>query len=182
MPALDAVGGDQMDLVGVAAHHVARDVVGDDPVAALARALGLRMLDHIFGLGGKADDELRPASARGEAGEDVGILGASASAGGPSAFLSLAGGGSTRQSATAATSMAASAAARLRPPPPSRAPSRRRRGRRRPASAARPGRRRASPRAPSSASASAIAKPCLPDERLAMIARPGRSAHASARR
>ena len=35
------------------------DVVGDDPVGSLARALGDGVLDQILGLGGKADDEAR---------------------------------------------------------------------------------------------------------------------------
>ena len=34
-------------------------IVGDDPVAAFARALGLRMGDDVLGLGREADDELR---------------------------------------------------------------------------------------------------------------------------
>ena len=52
-----------------------RDVVGEDPVAALARALGLGVGDEVLGLGGKADDEARPAVPGGaQTREDVGIL------------------------------------------------------------------------------------------------------------
>ena len=58
-PVLDAVGGDQVNAVAVAAHHVARDVIGDDPVGALGDLLGDRLLDDALGLGGEADEQPR---------------------------------------------------------------------------------------------------------------------------
>ena len=54
---LDAVGGNQVHAIAVAAHHVAGDVIGDDPVAALARELCLGVVDQMFGLGGKTDHQ-----------------------------------------------------------------------------------------------------------------------------
>ena len=51
-----------MNRVAVAAHHAGRrrDIVGDDPVAALAREFGLGVVDQMLGLGGKADHQRRP--------------------------------------------------------------------------------------------------------------------------
>ena len=52
-----------------------RDVVRDDPVAALALELGLGVLDHLLGLGREADDELRPLRFQlRDRRQDVGIL------------------------------------------------------------------------------------------------------------
>ena len=51
----------QMNRVAVAAHHAGRgrDVIGDDPVAALARKFCLGVVDQIFRLGSKADHQRR---------------------------------------------------------------------------------------------------------------------------
>ena len=52
-----------------------RDVVGDDPVAALARELGLGVRDDVLGLGRKADDQARPLGlAMRDGRQDVGVL------------------------------------------------------------------------------------------------------------
>ena len=69
--------GHEMHGVAVAAHDAGagRHVVGDDPVAALARELGLGVLDDVIGLGREADDEPRPAGVCVRDGrQDVGIL------------------------------------------------------------------------------------------------------------
>ena len=65
-PGFHALAGDQMHRIHVAAHDAGgrRHVVGDDPVAALAQPLGLGMFDHVFGFGGKADHQRRPAAHR----------------------------------------------------------------------------------------------------------------------
>src|SRR5690606_29137946 len=58
-PMFAAAGCDEMHLVAVAAHHVAGDVVGDDPVGALAFALCRRLRRRIPGLRREADDQPR---------------------------------------------------------------------------------------------------------------------------
>src|SRR6187399_1743986 len=73
VPMLDAVGGDQMDLVGVAAHNVAGYVVGDDPVAAFSFAFRLGDVDDVVRLGRKTDQQPGALRTGGEVGEDVGI-------------------------------------------------------------------------------------------------------------
>src|SRR3546814_16788934 len=64
-----------MDPVGLAAHRVGGDIVGDDPVASLAVELRPRMVDHVVGLGGKADQQRGALRALSEAGKNIGILG-----------------------------------------------------------------------------------------------------------
>ena len=157
-----------------AAHDAGRraDVVGEDPVGALARALGGGVGDDVVGLGGEADDEARPA-ARGAVATVRRMSGFSAqlSAGGlPEAsfftFEPLA--SVTRQSATAAAKIATSAgSAASTAASISAAVST--------STTAAPGGRGASAgpvtkvtRAPRRASAAAIAVPWRPDERLAM--------------
>src|SRR3546814_5058930 len=56
-PVVDAFGGNELYAVAVAAKgsRARRHVVGENPVAALAIELEARMLDHLFGLRGKAD-------------------------------------------------------------------------------------------------------------------------------
>ena len=58
---VSAIAGQQMNRVAVAAHYsrCRRDVIGDDPVAALARKFCLGVVDQIFGLGGEPDHERR---------------------------------------------------------------------------------------------------------------------------
>src|SRR6266851_370841 len=76
-PILDARLVDEVDGVGIAAEGAGRrrHVVGEDPVAALAGALRLGVLDHLLGLRSEADDEARAAIAGlAQAGEDVGVL------------------------------------------------------------------------------------------------------------
>src|SRR5215472_19305928 len=60
-PILDRVGIHEVNRVAVAAEGAGagRNVVGEDPVAALALALRARVGDDVLGLGGKADNELR---------------------------------------------------------------------------------------------------------------------------
>src|SRR5206468_278947 len=73
-PVLGSCLGDEMHLVGVAAHDAGggADVVGDDPVAAFAVALGGGVLDDALGLGGEADHQAGAAwPGLGEGGEDV---------------------------------------------------------------------------------------------------------------
>ena len=76
--AFDTLGGDDMHLVDVAAHHAFADrtgnIVGDDPVGALALALGLGVFDHVFRLGSEADEEMRPLAPRSHRSEDVGVF------------------------------------------------------------------------------------------------------------
>src|SRR5260370_12089005 len=77
-PILDTGGLDEVDGVAVAAERPAlrRDVVGEDPVATLARQLLARVAHDLLGFGGKADDEGGPAIARLAQGlQDVGGLG-----------------------------------------------------------------------------------------------------------
>src|SRR5438270_13257757 len=77
-PILDPRGIDEMDRVAVAAERAARrrDVVGEDPVAALARQLLAGMAHDVGGLGGEADDEARPAiTGLAQRLEDVRVLG-----------------------------------------------------------------------------------------------------------
>ena len=76
-PGLDALARDQVHRVAVAPHNAGRrrDIVGDDPVAALALALGAGICDHMLGLRGKADDEARPLRfALGDGRENVGVF------------------------------------------------------------------------------------------------------------
>src|SRR5260370_7309911 len=56
-----ASAGQQVDGVAVAAHDAGtrRDVIGADPVAALALKLGLGVVDQIFGLRGESDHQPR---------------------------------------------------------------------------------------------------------------------------
>ncbi len=65
-----------MLLVAAEGAGAGRHVVGEDPVATLAGALGAGVGDDVVGLGGKADDQGRPVvGALRDAGEDVGVLG-----------------------------------------------------------------------------------------------------------
>lgn len=49
-----------MYVVPLTTHHVARNVVGDDPVGLLAPTLCYGMLNHILCFGGEADEQMRP--------------------------------------------------------------------------------------------------------------------------
>src|SRR3546814_15836653 len=63
------------DLVAAKGSRARRHVVGENPVAALAIELEARMLDHLFGLRGKADDEARAlAPGLRQLGQDVRVL------------------------------------------------------------------------------------------------------------
>src|SRR5438067_7421462 len=76
-PILDGVAIDQMHGVPLAAEGAGarRYVVGDNPVAALALALGTGVGDDVLGLRGETDDEGRPVvAAPGDAGKDVRVL------------------------------------------------------------------------------------------------------------
>src|SRR5258708_2077089 len=76
-PILDARGLDEVDRVAVAAERAARwrDIVGEDPVAALARQLLAGVAHDVGGLGREADDETRPAiAACAQRLEDVRVL------------------------------------------------------------------------------------------------------------
>src|SRR6476469_7631949 len=73
LPIFCAVAADEVDVVRIAAHHVARNVVGEDPVAALAAALGGGFGLDVPGLGGEADEQAGTAGIGVESGEDVGI-------------------------------------------------------------------------------------------------------------
>src|SRR3954471_22223992 len=66
-PVFGPVRGDEMDLIVLAAHS-AGDVVGDDPVAALAVALRFRGGDDLVRLRGEADEEARALGVAREAG------------------------------------------------------------------------------------------------------------------
>src|SRR3546814_21152657 len=77
-PVLHGVGGDEVDRIALSAEGAGtrRDIVGEDPVAALARAFGLSVGNDVLGLGGEADDQSRPAvPGLRQPGEDVGVLG-----------------------------------------------------------------------------------------------------------
>ena len=108
-PILDPVGGHKMDAVAVAAHDVAGNVVGDDPVGAFADLLGDGVVDDAVGFRREADDEARAAARATQISARMSRVGTKFSSGGPSPFLSLVGEISTRQSATAATMIAQSA-------------------------------------------------------------------------
>ena len=56
-PVFHALRRDEVDAVAVASHHVSGNIVGDDPVGALGDSLGGCLLDHLLGLGGKADQK-----------------------------------------------------------------------------------------------------------------------------
>ena len=111
-PILDPFGADQVDAVAIAAHHVARHIVDDDPVGSPWRRAWrrhwrghrrFRQRSRSAGAGGAACARARRGY-RDWAGS-----------GGPAGrrdFLSLRGEGSTRQSATAATRIAQSAGKR----------------------------------------------------------------------
>src|SRR5207248_9091652 len=76
-PVLDTTLVNQMDRVVVAAKGTGsyRDIVGEDPIAALALPLEPGVVDDIIGLGRKPDNERRPVVAvLSDAGEDVGVL------------------------------------------------------------------------------------------------------------
>ena len=49
-----------MHPVALPAHHIAGDIVGDDPVAILARELGLRMFENLIGFSCEPDQQLWP--------------------------------------------------------------------------------------------------------------------------
>src|SRR5437762_14365617 len=61
-PILDRVAIDQVHRVALTAEGAGagRHVVGDDPVAALALALGTGVGDDVLGLGSETDDQRRP--------------------------------------------------------------------------------------------------------------------------
>jgi hypothetical protein len=159
-----------------------RDVIGHDPVAALAGALGGRVALHVVGLRREAHHQ--PGALRGLRRHLPRMSGFSVncSAGGrpesvlldllPEAF-------STRQSATAAAKTAMSAGSAPPPRPASRARSPPAHGRRRRAAARAAGRSRNSPARPGRASAAARPCPARPRSGWRCSA-PGRSAHGSA--
>ena len=67
-----------MNAVVVAAERPAlgADVIGQNPVAALALSFGRRVLDHLLGFGGEADHQARALRTRlGKPGQDVGVGG-----------------------------------------------------------------------------------------------------------
>src|SRR5687768_15886220 len=74
IPMFDAGGGDEMDSIGFTPHDVARNVVGDNPVGALAGPFCGGVFDYPLGFGGEADDELRTMRILRKRGEDVGVL------------------------------------------------------------------------------------------------------------
>lgn len=65
-PFLRTLRRDQMDLIVLTAERAAagRDVVRNDPVAALAAALGDRLLDDRSRFGGETDDKRGPVFRR----------------------------------------------------------------------------------------------------------------------
>ncbi len=71
LPVLDAAFGDEVDAVGLAPHHVPRDVVGDDPVGALGDLLGDAQFDHALGLGREADQQTWTQGTSAQLREDV---------------------------------------------------------------------------------------------------------------
>jgi len=75
-PGFLAILANEEDLIVRPAHHIAGDIIGKDPVAALALALGFGVGAHVMGFGGKADDEAGAVFplAR-ERGEDIGVFG-----------------------------------------------------------------------------------------------------------
>ena len=165
------VGGDEMNGVAVAAHDAGRrrNIVGDDPVAALAGELRLGVGDDVVGLGRKAYDQPRPAGlAMRDGGEDVGVL-HEFDGRRPAMLLDLAAAliCCGRQSATAAAKTATSAGSAFSTAASiSRAVST--------CTTDTPGGsgRLTGPltsitSAPAAAAAAAMAWPCLPDERLA---------------
>ena len=149
-----------------------RDVVGHDPVAALACKLCLRMFDDVIGLGREADHQPRPrARAVRHGRQDIGVFNEAEARRSAASLLDLA-------------ARPASPPANRRPPP--QTPRRRRAAPASPRASIslrghdlhHPRRRRGSgtltgpdtsvTSAPAAAAAAAMAWPCLPDERLAM--------------
>src|SRR6056297_960899 len=169
-PAFRAVSGDERHGILGPAHDArpGAHVVGEDPVAAFAGALGRGVGDHVTGLGGKAHDEARsPLVHRAHGGEDVGVLGKLQRRGTVRTLLEFAvarprhapighGGGKTAASAgnapCAATSISCAVSTRTTSTPSGGG------------TVAGPVTNTTS--APSAASAPAIAVPCAPDERL----------------
>src|SRR3546814_18394729 len=72
VPAVYAVFANDMDPVGLAAHRVGGDIVGDDPVPSLAVELRPRMVDHAVGLGGNAESPRGGLGAIREAATNIG--------------------------------------------------------------------------------------------------------------
>src|SRR6476469_5223329 len=70
-PVLDAFARDEVHAVIATAHHVARYVIGDDPVGALRPPLGDGMLNDVLSLRGKADEEPWTLRTNAKLGEDV---------------------------------------------------------------------------------------------------------------
>ena len=67
-----------MNLVQIAAHHTRAhftgNIVGDDPVDALALALGLGVFDHVLCFGGKADKQVRTFASGCNGSQNIGIF------------------------------------------------------------------------------------------------------------
>ena len=159
-----------MNFVLLGAEHARPRVIGDNEIDALAGEFFARMMQEVLGLGCEADDESGPPlPARGDVGENIGILDEPELRGAPPfCFLILPPAASTRQSATAAAPMKTSAGkAALTAASISRAVSMRRVST--PAGSGRlTGPVTSVTRAPACAAAAAIAWPCLPEERLAI--------------
>ena len=70
-PILDTRIRNEVHAVVAAAHHVAGNVVGDDPVRALGMALGSGLIDHALGLGREAHQKPRTLRAPAKLGQNV---------------------------------------------------------------------------------------------------------------
>src|SRR5205814_5961459 len=70
-PVLDAIGSYQVHAVAMSAHHVAGNVIGDDPVGSFRVSLRHCLLNHIFGFRREADEQPRAPIACTELGEDI---------------------------------------------------------------------------------------------------------------
>jgi len=70
-PILYALVGNQVHAVVVAAHHVTRDIVGDDPVGAFRLPFRKRLFDDLVSFRGKSDEEPRALLAQPKLGQDV---------------------------------------------------------------------------------------------------------------
>ena len=71
---LDRAFLDQMHFIVIPAHDIAGNIIGDDPVDALALALLAGIADDIVGFRSKADQQFGAVRAGGDAGQNIGIF------------------------------------------------------------------------------------------------------------
>ena len=80
-----------MNLVGIAAHHITRHIIGHDPVHALAFALLAGVGDYVLRFRREADQQVGALRAGGQTGENIGVFGEDQRGRRAAAFLDLVG-------------------------------------------------------------------------------------------